>query len=536
MKMHTRSFMRGFLNEERGQTMVFVALGMTAFLGISGVAVDLGHAYFARQQLVASTQAAALSGAVALPDTTAASDAVDHYSSITGGLNTSASLQNAQIITKTPTCLASITNEFGVPCLGAGSGYNVMEVTQQAQVPTGFARIFGVHYFNISATAYASTGGKYLPVNIAVIIDTTGSMNDNDSNCGHSQLTCALNGLEVMLRSLPSTADAPVALFTFPNVTASSAGGDISCGSVTSTWYTTPKLDTTYGPTGSNPTYEIVPFSSDYRTSNSAKTLNASSDLVKAAGQISAAPSNTTTKAGCLKVPGGPDTWTDLPGAITAAQSALVAENVLHPVANGQSVIVILTDGNINGSDQYHYANSSFPDMFTDSTLKDDGVYPSGVGGCGQSVQQAAVAKGSALQTSVFVIAYGALTKGVWNPNGKNLSGISYDDLQTVVSSSNCPSDQDAFFVAFKTHGSLTSTANVSTEPNKSPCQVTQDMASTFDPNYPKRVYFYSDSQGVTGSTACSSANASNVTSLSQIFQAITSTFSAPRLIPISKT
>ena len=61
-----------------------------------------------------------------------------------------------------------------------------------------------------------------MPYNIALIVDSTLSMNDTDSNCGGiTQEQCALNGVQQLLAGLNTTYD-HVALFTFPNVVAGS--------------------------------------------------------------------------------------------------------------------------------------------------------------------------------------------------------------------------------------------------------------------------------------------------------------------------
>jgi len=87
------------------------------------------------------------------------------------------------------------------------------------------------------------------------------------------------------------------------------------------------------------PLYQIVGFGNDYRTSDTATSLNTSSNIVK------------ITASGCLKTPGGLGTY--YADAITAAQSALVAEHAARVAASqpgGQNVIVLLTDGNATSS------------------------------------------------------------------------------------------------------------------------------------------------------------------------------------------
>ena len=82
------------------------------------------------------------------------------------------------------------------------------------------------------------------------------------------------------------------------------------------------------------PLYEIVGFSSDYRTSDTAATLNATSNIVK------------VTSKGCLGTPGGLGTF--YADAITAAQSAVVTAQNARIAAGqpgGTNVIVLLSDG-----------------------------------------------------------------------------------------------------------------------------------------------------------------------------------------------
>jgi Flp pilus assembly protein TadG len=88
------------------------------------------------------------------------------------------------------------------------------------------------------------------------------------------------------------------------------------------------------------PLYQIVGFSSDYRTSDTATSLNtASSDIVE------------ITAKGCLGTPGGLGTY--YADAISAAQNALVAAQTAR-VASGQpggtNVIVLLSDGNASST------------------------------------------------------------------------------------------------------------------------------------------------------------------------------------------
>jgi hypothetical protein len=91
------------------------------------------------------------------------------------------------------------------------------------------------------------------------------------------------------------------------------------------------------------PLYEVVGFGNDYRTSDTASSLNSSSNLVKITTITSGTP--------CLGTPGGLGTY--YADAITAAQTALVAEQSARVAAGGvggTNVIILLTDGNATSS------------------------------------------------------------------------------------------------------------------------------------------------------------------------------------------
>jgi hypothetical protein len=188
-----------------------------------------------------------------------------------------------------------------------------------------------------------------------------------------------------------------VALFGFPNVTTATAPYDYDCSSSNPTPepYTFPPAGAaTYTPLGSPAaTYEIVGFSSDYKVSDTAGSLNIASNYVKAAGG----------KSGCTPManPGGEGTY--YAGAIYAAQSALVATQSANP--GSQNVIIIISDGDASSSD-----------MGSASTTT--GTYPSTKKQCHQAItaaQNAATANAfgnGAIPTRVYSVAYGATSSG----------------------------------------------------------------------------------------------------------------------------
>src|ERR1700728_3361111 len=62
--------LRKFLRRERGQAAVIAVLTATTIMSLAGAALETGHIYYAYDLLQASTNAAALAAANAIPNTT----------------------------------------------------------------------------------------------------------------------------------------------------------------------------------------------------------------------------------------------------------------------------------------------------------------------------------------------------------------------------------------------------------------------------------------------------------------------------------
>jgi Flp pilus assembly protein TadG len=392
-----------------------VALLMFALIGVTGLVVDVGHAYVVRSQLQNATNAAALAAAGYVYTSNSASvnttSMVAQYSASTGGINTYSDLGTVNTVPVLK-CL-NLLMPKGSSC-STGSAPNAVQVTSTVKVPTFFMFLMGIRNLTVGATATASMQGKSMPWNVAIIVDSTGSMATVDSNCGSlTEFQCALSGTQALLEATPpcpsgeitcdpSGANVRMGLFTFPNVltavngalpvvawtnnttfTADSIDDDTDCNGSPATYanpkrqpiaapYTLPKpgavlpvdpntgltyLTYTQTSTGTtwNATYQITPFLSDYFQPSSSSGLNSSSKLVQAVGYG-------TTK-GCLTytlgIDGSDGTGshfgnTYFASSIYAAQSALNAEQAAY---GGRNALIFLSDGQSNAS--YYSKNSS---------------------------------------------------------------------------------------------------------------------------------------------------------------------------------
>jgi len=393
--------LRRFLKDDHGQTMAVIAVVIFALMSLSAAGVEAGHVYYAYRLLQASTNAAALAAGQAMPNIGTSGSTTPGtawgnlatYSAESGEMNATSLLQNVSItanfycstsITGAPISLGCYSPPSGEGSCTTGTTCNAVKVIQTAQVNLWFGGLVGFRTLNLTSQATAAMkGGGHLPYNIALIIDTTASMNGNapsSDGCSGShatQIECAVYGALLMLEQMypcvggPTTncsttsnyADA-VALFAFPPVKVTSTtnytSDDTHCPTsnppivpygfedVTST-------DSTYSlnlpnPTGSGSTYgsadagtyQIVSFDKTYKTSDGATTLNTGSP-----GDTLGLPVAVGAVSGCngLQAPGGEGTF--YAQVIYQAQAALKAQQTSE-AGQGyytENVMIILSDG-----------------------------------------------------------------------------------------------------------------------------------------------------------------------------------------------
>ena len=82
MKIRWAALGRSAMKEESGQIFVITGLGAMLLVGLAGLAIEVGHGYFALELLQASTNEATLAAAGALPDADTALANAQKYSSM----------------------------------------------------------------------------------------------------------------------------------------------------------------------------------------------------------------------------------------------------------------------------------------------------------------------------------------------------------------------------------------------------------------------------------------------------------------------
>ena len=273
---------------------------MTVLLGMAALVLDLGLGWYAKRQLQASVDAAALAGAQELPS------------------NANAVARAHEFIVKNPTRgVTELQDTTTTKCLATAPGcspVNALTVKATAKADTAFARIFGINTMTVGAkaTACQPCGGK--PLDIVIVLDRTGSMNDGGTP---NKLANAKSGIMTFLNFLDA-GTVQVGLAVLPP----SDSVAHRCNLQQTSWYdlTTSK-------------YLVVPLSADFKVNG---VLNNSSNLVQTI--------NCQQPAGT----------THYSLAIQAAQAELAA----HGRAGVQRVIIFLTDGAANTGPHFFSAGN----------------------------------------------------------------------------------------------------------------------------------------------------------------------------------
>jgi Flp pilus assembly protein TadG len=539
---------RRLRTDETGQIIPWMAVLMTlVFFGVAAMVVDVGRGVVSYQKLQGATDAAALAAAQMMPTGTSQQSVIDmatSYSAVAGNANAHAGmLPGAKMVTGYPKlmCLTAVTN-WGILCPSAINA-NAIQIAETVPLPMYFAGLMGFKNINITAVSTAAMrGSPRNPYNVAILIDTTGSMGEYDnvaSSCNGTRISCSLEGVRTMLGNLSpclsgsscgtatngnySSPLDEVAIYTFPGmVSTNDVINDTTCGkksvtgdSSSDTWGQSQRASGGWGqgkinyanyifgsPAGSAPIYQLVDFSSDYATANpgsinnngagSSSKLNTKSVSVQAMGG----------KSGCSGIGYGGGTY--YAATIYQAQADLIAQQQARLPQRTKNVMVILSDGDATAGT--YYLGSSWPDdmqiygktqaQAQTTLLNTAGTYPSAFNQCQQGVvaAQAATAAG----TTVYTVAYGTQASG-------------------------CETDKSTFSIKVGTK-----TYKNSSPSKLTPCQAMRGMASRADT-------FYSDytaaGNGGNNDTSCQGASQTD-TKLNNIFAAIAGNLSTARLIP----
>jgi Flp pilus assembly protein TadG len=242
------------LREERGQVLPLFAAGMAVvLLGLTAFVLDVGNAMSVKRQLQGAADAAALAAAADLPNGAIAAATARQYAA--GGGRNAIHGASSTSVGVTVRCANGAS-----PCASP----DVVTVSEQAVVSTAFARVFGLDTFTVHASSTAARTTISTQLDIALVLDRTGSMSGEMSNLR--------TGADAFLAALDPSLDR-VALIVLPPV----PHGGNACSPMTSSavgddWY----------PIGSDGAAYAV----DHLTSNFAH-LKSDVDCLQAGGSTS---------------------------------------------------------------------------------------------------------------------------------------------------------------------------------------------------------------------------------------------------------
>ncbi|MGA3010166.1 MAG: pilus assembly protein TadG-related protein [Terracidiphilus sp.] len=587
MKNNSESFVRRMLRDQRGQVMPWVIFGMIGMLSMAGVSIDVGKAYAVRNQLQSAVNAAALAGAAEVYNSSALNDASKVANDYLTANNTTGLTPVSGYPQVTPVCLNMLMPKTS-PCVTSGSNQtpaNALRVKAAVLVPTTILAVAGIKNLTVGATAVASMQGVAQLWNVAIILDSTGSMGNKDSYCTTANTTaeqCAMSGIQTMLgginpcatgvtgcKATDATANFRVSLFAFPNVPSGTGTGtvedDYKCtgtpiasvyslpakpDSVSTPGYVAGTAYTPFAYTGTTPytaTYQITPqsadpnnidangFTSDYFVS--LNTLNPASILVKLIGNGSTdgclKPPSTSTRtkslatlAGWSTSGNGPYSWPDTNYMTSFAGAIYAAQTALQAEQAATAALGITTKNAIifvsDGQANMRY------DGFPQKT--------STAGSGGDSVTSAATTKYSSSAANLTG------TKSTWGQYPDSNAGCQ----QAIMAAEYAKNAGTRFYaVAYGseangcvtddgTYGSaqvvVTGTLNIpiTSASQVIPCTVMEDMASAgATANDPW--YFYTD--GSSAANGCTDPTHTSI-GLGSIFTAIQSTFTHQKMLP----
>lgn len=553
MNFDSKSVLCKALRDESGQALPWFALMLVMFMGIMAMVMDVGRGVIAYREIQASTMAAALASGYSLPSAdynciglkyssssnSAAGTGANANCAAYTGANVHPDLQNV-VTTVTPRCSSTLAGSgWNLTCQNIGTSTktaNVVTVTQTASIPTYFAWVFGIDTLNVGATAYGSAKGAGAQAwNVAIIVDTTSSMNTQDTNCGTvpgytgrgepTRLHCELWAVQQLLQDLkpcpdsfttcPASGSAAVnvSLWTFPNPTTATVGNDTNCSGTNPTIqpYTFPSslpTATNYSPgtyisattTGTgrnqkttyttyNTTYAVTTtgsgssstpsYTNGYRSSGTDTSLNSGVGVVQAVGG----------QSGCTGVsaPGGESTY--YAAVLYAAQASLLAQQASElPAVQSQNAIILFSDGDAEAGSG-NMVNTASQTCSGCLVATSSGTYPSWKNECQQAITAASTIAGQG--TRIYTVAYGSESSG-------------------------CSTDS----------------------PRLAPCSAMEQMNSGWSQpaNNPANAdtYFYSDANQSGSGSNCYSGTNKAVTDLPSIVLAISQSLELARLVPSS--
>lgn len=350
----------GFRKDDGGAALLYVTITIPVLFAVTSLAIDVGYVFYLRTKLQTAADMGALAGASKLYTDTdqAVKDLATTY--VNYNLPAGWTTGPNPVATSLPEikCLTAITN-MGLTCAPKPplSGGNALKVTVTATTPLFFATALGFKSITLSANSMVSGGGSSPPpLNVAIILDATGSMNSSlGTSCGSlsnpPKIQCASLAAKTLLTKLWASVD-QVALYTYPSYDANSLK-TFTCA----TGNNGVKTSVSYKSAVTTPNYRMIDFTDSFMADKGNPPtggLDPTSPMIKILGKTASTPTATdSTTCNGLNLSNLGGQGTSIADAIAQAQKDLLAANVALVAAGlpkRQNVMIVLSDGDANAN------------------------------------------------------------------------------------------------------------------------------------------------------------------------------------------
>jgi len=172
-----KSDMRQFGKDRSGNVILIFALALIPMLGAIGAAIDYSNAAQIRQKMQNAVDAGVLAAVGARP----------------GGQATPTTAQVIDSVKAYITANLAGSTVFSTPVINASVNGNVVSADITVDVPTSFMKVLGISKstVHVAASSQAATTNP-VSVEVALVLDTTGSMGDNNKLAGAQTAATAL--------------------------------------------------------------------------------------------------------------------------------------------------------------------------------------------------------------------------------------------------------------------------------------------------------------------------------------------------------
>jgi len=203
--------MIAFWREQKGSVAITVAVSAMVLIMIIGAVIDFGTAIYVRSSLQNAVDAAALAAGKADPvlDANGVPKVAETESAflVVAQKMFDANSRVARLATVDPVRIT-----FTAP---VGTTPDTVTISVEARMPTNFLRIVGIPQFNLTVSSKAQRPQPG-PIDLVMVLDTTGSMNDPPAAGGVPKLTTLKQAVNLLVNQVMASGSANIQVGVVP--------------------------------------------------------------------------------------------------------------------------------------------------------------------------------------------------------------------------------------------------------------------------------------------------------------------------------